>query len=111
MNDPIEDKIEELLLDGVLEVAGIDIETGEPLYNFTNKLKEYNQELYNIHNNYFFQDLTTLWEKGFVNIAFLEEDPTVTITAKACDEKEIEKLNKEEKHSLNEIKRISGDKL
>lgn len=111
MNDPIEDKIEELLLDGVLEVAGIDIETGEPLYNFTNKLKEYNQELYNIHNNYFFQDLTNLWEKGFVNISFFEEDPTVTVTEKVWNKTETDKLSTEEKHSLNEIKRIAGEKL
>lgn len=110
MQDPIQDKIEELMLEGVLEVAGIDIDTGEPLYNFTSKLKEYDQDLYHIHNNYFFQDLTKLWEKGFVDIDFLQDDPVVTMTEKAWDNKEISKLNKEEKHSIDEIKRIIGDK-
>jgi uncharacterized radical SAM superfamily protein len=109
MNDPIDKKIEELVLDGVLEVAGMDLESGEPLYNFTNKLKDYNEELYKIHNNYFFQDLTNLWEKGFINIDFLEDDPTVTLTDKASNENEVDKLDKEEKQSLNEIKRISGE--
>lgn len=109
MEDPIQNKIEELMLNGVLEVAGIDMDTGEPLYNFTNKLKEYDQDLYNIHNNYFFQDLTRLWEKGFVNINFFEDDPVVTMTEKAWDSEEISKLNKEEKHSIDEIKRIVGE--
>lgn len=109
MNDPIDDKIEELMLEGVLEVAGIDIDTGEPLYNFTHKLKEYNKDLYDIHNNYFFQDLTKLWEKGFIDIDFFEEDPTVTITEKVWNDNEINKLSPEEKRSLNEVKRITGD--
>jgi hypothetical protein len=109
MIDPIDKKIEELLLDGVLEVAGMDLESGEPLYNFTNKLKDYNEELYKIHNNYFFKDLTSLWEKGFININFLEDDPTVTLTDKASSETEIDRLDKEEKQSLNEIKRITGE--
>ena len=33
------DKIEELILSGALEVSGIDIDSGEMLYNFTDKLK------------------------------------------------------------------------
>lgn len=109
MSDPIDDKIEQLMLDGVLEVAGIDIETGEPLYNFTHKLKEYDPNLYDIHNNYFFQDLTNLWEKGFVDIDFFQDDPTVTITEKVWNEDETQKLSDEEKRSLNEVKRITGE--
>jgi hypothetical protein len=111
MGDRIDKKIEDLILDGVIEVSGIDMETGDPLYNFTSKLKDCEPELYNIHNNYFFQDLTNLWEKGFINIEFFQEDPTVTITEKVWDEKEVSKLNTEEKHSLNEIKRIAGEQL
>jgi hypothetical protein len=111
MGDRIDKKIEDLILDGVVEVSGIDMESGEPLYNFTSKLKDHDPELYNIHNNYFFQDLTNLWEKGFIEINFFEEDPTVTITEKVWNEEEINKLNTEEKHSLNEIKRITGEQL
>jgi hypothetical protein len=111
MRDRIDKKIEELILDGVIEISGIDMESGDPLYNFTSKLKDQEPELYSIHNNYFFQDLTNLWEKGFINIEFFQEDPTVTITEKVWDEKEVSKLNTEEKHSLNEIKRITGEQL
>ena len=109
MGDRIDKKIEDLILDGVIEVSGIDMETGDALYNFTSKLKDYEPELYNIHNNYFFQDLTNLWEKGFIDIEFFEEDPTVTITEKVWNEQEVSKLNTEERHSLNEIKRITGE--
>ena len=33
---------EDLILSGALEVAGVDIDTGEMLYNFTEKLKDIN---------------------------------------------------------------------
>ncbi len=109
MEESINKKIEELILDGVLEVSGIDMETGEPLYNFTEKLKNYDKDLYDIHNNYFFQDIDALWEKGFVDINFLEDNPSVTITEKAFDIEEVGKLEKNEKHSLNEVKRLLGE--
>jgi hypothetical protein len=104
--DNFDEKVNELILDGVLEIAGINIDTGEPLYNFTSKLKDYNEELYNIHNNYFFQELTNLWEKGFIDMSFFESDPTISLTEKASDVDEIKKLSQDEKHSLNEIKRV-----
>jgi hypothetical protein len=104
--DNFDETINKLILDGVLEIAGINIDTGEPLYNFTPKLKDYNQELYDIHNNYFFQELTNLWEKGFINMSFFDNDPSVTLTKKASDIDEIQKLSRDEKHSLNEIKRV-----
>jgi hypothetical protein len=40
------DKIEDLILSGALEVSGIDIDTGEMLYNFTDKLKDINPDLF-----------------------------------------------------------------
>jgi len=105
----IDKKIEQLILDGFLEIAGVDTESGDILYNFTTKLQQDNQELYNIHNNYFFQELNNLWQKGFINMSLLDFDPEVTLTEKAHNDQEISKLSKEERHSLNEIKRITGD--
>lgn len=103
------ERIEHLILNGALEVAGLDIETGEPLYSFTNKLQSVDEELYNATNNYFYKEVTNLWEKGFININFLEDSPTVTLTEKAFDKIEIEKINSDEQHSLKEIKRITGE--
>ena len=39
--------IDNLILQGALQPAGIDLETGEMLYNFTETLKEINPELHN----------------------------------------------------------------
>ena len=41
-----DDFIDALILNGALEVAAIDMETGEALYKFTDKLKEISPELY-----------------------------------------------------------------
>jgi hypothetical protein len=46
-------KIEDLILNGALEVSGLDLKTGDPLYNFTEKLKDVDSELFDHMNNYF----------------------------------------------------------
>ena len=46
------DKIEELILSGALEVSGIDIDSGEMLYNFTDRLKDINPELFKDMSDY-----------------------------------------------------------
>ena len=99
--------IEKLILDGALEIGGIDVENGEILYNFTNKLKDVMPELYNEHLNFVNAEIMYLWERGFVSIEdFVEQNPRVRITDKANDQQEISKLPKERQRSLEEIKRI-----
>lgn len=100
------DAIEYLILNGALEVAGLDTETGEPLYNFTPKLKEVMPELYDEHLNALNSDLMNLWEKGFLNINFFETEPSVKLTEKAWDFIEIAKLPKKDQLCLQEIVRI-----
>jgi hypothetical protein len=107
--DNVDKKIEELILNGILEVSAIDIDTGQPLYTFTNKLKEYDEDLYNMQNNYFFQEMTSLWEKGFIDLTLFDNDPSITITDKAWDQTAINELDDEQKRSLKEIKRITGE--
>ena len=41
-----DDAIDQLILLGALEVAGIDIDSGEPIYNFTEKLMDVSPELH-----------------------------------------------------------------
>jgi hypothetical protein len=48
----------------------------------------------------------TLWEKGYLDIDFLEENPTVRLTEKAVDKEELSKLTTQELWSLEEIKRL-----
>lgn len=103
-----EDKIiEDLILKGALEVSGIDLDTGEPIYNFTKKLKEVSPELHQESFTYFYTEVLKLWENGFVNMNIFEDNPIVKLTDKAFDQNEIKKLSKDERFSLNEIIRIT----
>ena len=96
--------IDYLLLNGGLQVAGIDSSSGEFLYTFTPKIKEIMPELYHEHMNHVNGELMGLWEKGFINIDLMSENPIVTLTQKALDPNEIAKLSKEDQWSIQEIK-------
>ncbi len=101
-----EDKIiEDLILNGALEIAGIDIKTGEPVYNFTNKLKDINPELDNEIKTFFSQEMMFLWENGFIEMDVTEQDPIVNLTPKAFDIEEVSKLDKEKQYTLKDIVR------
>lgn len=102
-----EDNIfEELLLSGAVEPSGMDIETGDMLFNFTDKLKDVNPELHNEFSNYFYQEVRALWENGFLDMDILEENPMITITPKALDKKQVQQLDKDRQYTLKEIIRI-----
>jgi hypothetical protein len=99
--------IDKLILEGALELGGIDMENGEILYTFTDKLKEIMPELYNEHLNFVNGEIMYLWERGFLSINdFAEENPKVRVTDKAFNDLEILKLPKDRQRSLEEIKRI-----
>ena len=98
--------IEELILKGALEVVGFDSDNKELLYSITEKMKEVMPEIYEDHMNFVNKGMLDLWEKGFININMFEEDPTVTLTEKASDKRELSKLTKEEYWSINELKRL-----
>lgn len=110
MND--EDKlIDDLIMAGGLEIAGIDEKNGEFLYSMTNKMKDLMPELYEEHLVSVNQDIMRLWEKGFLNIDITKDDPIVTLTEKAYNIFDISKLSKEDAWSLEEIKRLMGPKV
>lgn len=98
--------IDMLILEGGIEVAGVDPDSSEMLYSFTPKVKELMPELYNDHLNFVNDELMILWEKGYVDINFLMDDPLISLTKKAFDDEELKKLSKEEKWSLQELKRV-----
>ena len=98
--------IEQLILQGALEVSGIDIETGEPLYNFTDKLKDVNPELHNEYSMYFTRETMALWEHGFLDINLTDANPVVRLTEKAFNTDEIAKMDKDRQYTLKEIIRI-----
>jgi hypothetical protein len=101
-----DDAIDQLILSGALEVAGIDIDTGEPMYNFTEKLIEVSPELHKDISLYFSRETMALWSDGFLNMDVTEKNPIVTITKKALDDEEVLKLSKESQRTLKEIIRV-----
>jgi hypothetical protein len=98
--------IEDLILGGALEVAGIDSQTGEFLYNITPKLRDVMPDLYQDHIETVNKNMLILWEKGYLNIDFMDDDPLVTVADKGLDLQEIKKLSQEEVFALEEIKRL-----
>ena len=105
MDEVEQEIIDYLLLNGALELAGIS-ETGEPLYNFTPKLKQVLPELYEEHMRHVNSELMGLWEKGFINMDLFAESPIVKLAPKAFNNNEVSKLSSEDQHAINEIKRI-----
>lgn len=106
MDEINQDIIDKLILEGALQVAGIDSETGDFLYQFTPKLKEISPILYNEHVNHVNGELMKLWEKGFLDINIADENPIVKLTEKSLDEVELSKLSKEDRWSIEEVKRL-----
>jgi hypothetical protein len=101
-----QDIIANLILLGALEVSGIDIETGEPLYNFTSKLEYINPDLHNEMSTYFSRETMALWQHGFIAMDITQKDPEITLLPKAFNKKEVDRLEENNKYSLKEIIRI-----
>ena len=95
----------DLLDKGAVELTGMD-EDGEPTYRFTEKLKDVNPELYNLHVSMLNTEVMALWEKGFVDMNMFEENPTVYLTKKAFIRNEVAKLNPQLQGFVKELKRM-----
>jgi hypothetical protein len=106
MNNNEDELIKNLILQGALEVAGVDSETNELLYAITPKMQEIMPDMYEDHLKTVNRDLLNLWEKGYVNIDFFLPDPVVTISEKGLNKDEISKLTKPEIWALEEVKRL-----
>lgn len=109
MNKEEQEVMDYLILNNALEVVAVDNKTGELLYSFTPKLKEVMPELYEEHMNSVNLEILSLWERGYVNIDFLLDEPQITLAKKSLQKKELEKLTPDELWSINEIKRLLRD--
>lgn len=101
-----DDKIEEMILNGSLQFSGIDLETGEVLYQFTDKLKSYDPELSQDINHYFHQEMMSLWQYGFIEMDITDDNPSVKLAEKAFDKEQVDQLSKENQFSLKEVLRV-----
>jgi len=106
MDNNEDELIKNLILEGALEVAGVDSESGELLYSVTPKMQEVMPDMYEDHITQVNRDILNLWEKGYVNVDFLSQNPMVTISKKGLDKDEVSKLTKPEIWALEEVKRL-----
>ena len=109
VNNEEQEIMDYLILNNAVEVVAVDSKTGELLYSFTPKLKEVMPELYKEHINAVNVDILSLWERGYINIDFLLDEPKITLAKKSLQREELEKLSPDEQWSINEIKRLLRD--
>lgn len=101
-NDQFEEDFEQLILDGMVEPAGLTAE-GQMMYQFTDKAFNEIPNLAERATELFSETLNVLWEKGFVDMSISDENPTVKLTEKALSDVEKEALSYEEKITLEYI--------
>lgn len=101
--------IEELILNGMVEVSGVDEETGEFLYTFTEQVEKIMPEVYKRHMDSVHKDIMFFWEHGFLNISNMDEySPNISLTPKAFDAESIKQLPKQKQKTLFMIKQSFG---
>ena len=99
--------MEELILSGAVEVSGIDEESGEFLYSFTEKLQEVMPDLFANKVAFIQEQLMYFFEVGMVDIQNpLSPNPIFALTELAFDQDLIKNLSPEKQRSLEEIKKI-----
>ncbi len=96
------EKIDELILNGSLEISGIT-EDGNFTFVFTDKLKENDPETYAAVVSHFYSLITKFWEMGFLEFDMSDSNPLVRLTEKAFDKNAIDQLEEIEKINLRLI--------
>ena len=86
-----DEHLEQLILDGIVEFAGLD-KNGEMLYAFSPDLESRAPGIFKIVQETHMQDIYYLWEQGYLAMDATQANPLVTPTAKALMPEEVEKL-------------------
>lgn len=98
-----EERIEELLLKGAIEVYGLDNDTGDFLYSFTPKVYEVDPEMAKASEKAFYDSVMFLWSYGFLSMDVLLENPVISLTEKALDPEAVDQLPREMRVALSSI--------
>ena len=105
-----DEEIERLIISGALEPAGIDEETGEFLYNFTDKLAKVNPELHIDISLHFYNETMYLWSHGFLDMDITSSNPIINLGPKAFDQQAVNLLEKNKRLVFEEISKVLSDK-
>jgi len=104
------DIVDNLVINGGLEFAGKDPETGEALYRPTDKLKDIDKKLSEELSTYFSDVTLKLWEKGFIDMDVTQENPIVKLGPKSFNAYSIKSLPTDERVVMEQIVRALLDK-
>ena len=104
MDDP--EFFDKLILAGAMEFSGVD-EDGEMLYNFTAKLPEVSPEMHEKLVNNIYEEVKLLWSLGFIEMNILEDNPAITVSARAMEKDALDDLTPYYRYLLNLIKQAS----
>ncbi len=102
-SDNSEDMLEQLILDGMVEVSALDSETGEMLYAFTDKAREQMPEMQRQAEKVFDELIMFFWENGFLSMNIDAPNPVIGVLPKALDEEEVSKLSVDQRVALRII--------
>ena len=91
MNNENYNEIDFLILNGAIEVIGLD-DNGEFLYAFTDKIMEMVPDLKEEVSKTYVEEIDTLWELGYLNMDISKENPSVTLTNMAYNDKMVSEL-------------------
>ena len=106
-----EEHLEQLILEGIVEFAGLD-KNGEMLYSFTPDLETKAPAIHKIVMELHMHDIYYLWEQGFLSMDATVANPLVKPTLKALDEEAVAELPDHMQLLLEQIKeamRIEGE--
>ena len=105
-----DEEIERLILLGALEPVGIDAETGEFLYNFTDKLASINPELHKDISLHLYTETMYLWSHGFLDMDITSSNPIIKLGPKDFDLDAIDLLEKIKQLVFQIIRKVLSDK-
>jgi hypothetical protein len=95
--------IDNLAINGYIEIDGIDSESGEFLYKVSDKLNELIPNWREKLTEAFLDEVYNLWVKGFVTMDITSIHPIVKLTEDAFDLEKVNSLSLEEKTTLSTI--------
>ena len=101
--EEVEKAIDNLILNGLVEVESIDSDTGEFLYTVSSKLTEAVPDIQEEIEKMFLETLDDLWVKGFVSMDRTHPNPKVNLTDLAFDKESVSQLSYKENVTLTII--------
>jgi hypothetical protein len=97
--------LEQLILDGIVEFAGLD-KNGEMLYSFAEDIATKAPGIFEIMMDMRLRDIRQLWALGYLQMNISDSNPTVRLTKLALDNDALDRLDPDLRIALDELKQM-----